>query len=174
MGPALKALAPTRVVSSDLARAARTGEAVARACGIPISYDPRLREIHAGSWQGRSSAEVARLFPAERAAIARGEDLKRGGDGESVADVAARVRAALADLLAVTGPAECVVVCTHGVAGRVAAATLLGLEQQVAWRILGAFGNCHWSELAEGDHGWRLITWNVSSGMVSRDGSPPP
>ena len=174
VGPALAALSPTRVVSSDLARAARTGQAVAQACGIPISYDKRFREIHAGAWQGMSSDEVAEMFPQERAAIARGEDVQRGGDGESMSDVAARVRLALDDLLEEMAPGECVVVSTHGAAGRAVTAQLLGLDQRLAWRILGAFGNCHWSELVEGEHGWRLVTWNASAGTPSRDGTPPP
>jgi probable phosphoglycerate mutase len=56
----------------------------------------------------------------------------------------------------------------------VAAAWLLGLEPDVAWRVLGALGNAHWAELVEGREGWRIRTWNVSSGAASVDGSPPP
>jgi len=174
VGPALAALSPARIVSSDLTRAARTAEAVSRACGIPLAFDPRFREIHAGAWQGLSTDEVAERYPEERAAVLRGEDVPRGGDGESMSDVAERVRPALDELVAGMAEGECVVVSTHGAAGRAVAAVLLGLDQQVAWRILGAFGNCHWSELVEGDRGWRLLTWNVSAGTESNDGTPPP
>ncbi len=173
-GPALAALSPSRIVSSDLTRAALTAQAVARACGIPVTYDERLREIHAGAWQGLTTDEVAERYPQERSAVLRGEDIPRGGDGESMSDVAVRVGLALADLTSDMAPGECVIVSTHGAAGRAVAAVLLGLDQQVAWRILGAFGNCHWSELVEGDRGWRLVSWNVSAGTDSNDGTPPP
>ena len=72
------------------------------------------------------------------------------------------------------GPGQCLVVSTHGASGRTAAAWLLGLEHDLAWRVLGALGNCHWAELVEGRAGWRIQTWNTSSGVASQDGSPPP
>ncbi len=174
VGPVLADLSPSRIVSSDLTRAARTAQAVAAACGIPLTFDKRFREIHAGTWQGMRNEVVVEQFPEERAAISRGEDIKRGGHGESMSDVAARVRLALDELVAGMDPGECVIVSTHGTAGRSVAAVLLGLDQRLAWRILGAFGNCHWSELVEGEHGWRLVTWNTSAGTASHEGSPPP
>jgi len=174
VGPALAALHPTRIVSSDLSRAARTAQAVARACGIPLRYDERFREIHAGQWQGLSTHEVAERYPDERAAVMRGEDIKRGGTGESMSDVASRVGEGLDEVIAAMAPGECVVVSTHGAAGRAAAAVLLGLDLEVAWRVLGSFGNCHWSEMAEGNRGWRMLTWNVSAGTESNEGTPPP
>lgn len=174
-GPAVMALRPDRIVSSDLQRAARTARSVADAGGIPLALDPRFREIHAGQWQGMTNVEVADKFPEERAAVLRGEDIRRGGDGESMADVLARVREGLDDLLPDMGEGECVVVSTHGAAARAVAAALLDLDLSTAWRILGAFGNCHWAEVEEGRHGWRLLTWNVSAGLVeSVEGSPPP
>lgn len=174
-GTALRDLAPDRIVSSDLQRAARTADSVSRACGIPLTLDPRFREIHAGQWQGMDNAEVGRLFPQERAAVLRGEDIRRGGDGESMGDVLERVRPALTELVAGMAPGECVIVSTHGAAARAVAAALLEIDLQVAWRILGAFGNCHWAEVEEGRHGWRLRTWNVSAGVVEAvAGSPPP
>lgn len=174
-GPAVMALRPTRIVSSDLTRAARTAAMVAEAGGIPVSLDARFREIHAGQWQGMNNEEVARLFPEQRAAVLRGEDIKRGIDGESMGDVLERVRAGLEELIAGMEQRECVVVSTHGAAARAVAAALLDLDLAVAWRILGSFGNCHWAELEEGKHGWRLLSWNVSAGVVdSVEGSPPP
>ena len=174
-GPAVMALGPSRIVSSDLRRAAVTAEAVARAGGIPLSLDPRFREIHAGQWQGMDNTEVSARVPEERAAVLRGEDIKRGVDGESMGDVLVRVREGLDDLVASMAPGECVVISTHGAAARAVASALLDLDLALAWRILGSFGNCHWAELERGNHGWRLVTWNVSAGLVETvEGSPPP
>ena len=174
VGPALAALSPTAIVSSDLTRARLTAESVGRACGIPVVLDARFREIDVGAWQGMSASDVADRWPEVQAALARGEDLRRGDSGETLAEVAERVGAALAEHLAALGPGECLVVSTHGASGRTAAAWLLGLEHDLAWRVLGALGNCHWAELVEGRAGWRIQTWNASSGVASQAGSPPP
>ncbi|WP_030528070.1 histidine phosphatase family protein [Phycicoccus jejuensis] len=174
VGPALAPLRPSRVVTSDLQRARRTGESVARACGVPLVEDARFREIHAGAWQGLTNDQVTERWPEERAAVLRGEDVPRGGDGESMADVVARVGEGLQALVGSMAAGECVVVSTHGAAGRAAVAWLLGLEQELAWRVLGSLGNCHWAELVEGRQGWRLQAWNASSGAPSRPGTSPP
>jgi probable phosphoglycerate mutase len=174
VGPALAALSPDRVVSSDLTRARLTAESVGRACGIPVTLDPRFREIHAGAWQGLTADEVAERWPEERAAALRGEDIRRGGDGESMADVLVRVSAGLDEVLADLPAGHCVVVSTHGAAARAVVAHLLDIDLTLAWRVLGGLGNCHWGELVEGRAGWRLQAWNASSGVASRAGSSPP
>jgi probable phosphoglycerate mutase len=174
VGPAIAALSPNRIVSSDLTRARLTAQSVGRACGIPVELDPRFREIDVGAWQGLAASEVADRWPQVQAALARGEDVRRGDHGETVAEVAERVAAALTEHLGALRPGQCLVVSTHGAAGRAAAAWLLGLEHELAWRVLGALGNCHWAELVEGREGWRIQTWNASSGVPSQAGSPPP
>ncbi len=161
---ALVAHRPTRVVASDLQRAARTGQDVADACGIPISFDQRFREIHVGEWSGLTTEEVKERYPEDQDRLISGVDFARGGHGESVADVADRVREALDDLLAAAAPHDCLVVATHGVTGRAVVAELTGLDQQLAWTLLGGLGNCHWAELTEGSPGWRVRAWNVSAG----------
>lgn len=154
---------PVRVVASDLQRAADTGADVARACGIPISLDPRWREIHAGQWQGLTNDEVRARFPEERTRHDRGEDFRRGVDGESITDVARRVRDALDDLVATMDAGQTVVIATHGVSGRAIVAELLNLPQDLAWQRLAGLSNCHWAEVVEGGSGWRLAAWNASA-----------
>jgi probable phosphoglycerate mutase len=160
---ALAVFAPSVVVASDLKRAAETGDEVARECGVPVGYDPRWREIHVGQWAGRTSEQVQAEFPEERLRHLRGEDFKRGVDGESLSDVAQRVRSALDDLLDALPAGETAVVATHGVTGRVVIAELVDLDRLTAWRVLGGFGNCHWAEVVEGEAGWRIQTWNASA-----------
>lgn len=174
VGPALAAMSPSRIVTSDLSRARLTAQSVGRATGIRVEVDPRLREIHAGAWQGLTAAEVAQGWPQERAAALRGEDVRRGDDGETMGDVLVRVGEALDELLADLPAGECAVVSTHGAAARAVASWVLDLDLAVAWRVLGGLGNCHWGELREGRAGWLLHTWNASSGVASRAGSSPP
>ncbi|GAA4401670.1 histidine phosphatase family protein [Fodinibacter luteus] len=165
--PVLAALRPSRIVSSDLQRARVTAEHVARACGLVVRTDERFREIHVGAWQGMPADDVARGWPDTQAAVLRGEDVRRGEDGENLTEVAERVGEGVTEQLATLGPGECLVVSTHGAAGRALAAWLLGLDQGLAWRVLGGLGNCHWAELAEGRGGWRITTWNTSAGEGS-------
>jgi len=160
---ALTSFQPALVVASDLKRAAETGQEVARATGAPIEYDERWREIHVGQWAGLTAEEVHAGFPEDRLRHLRGEDFRRGVDGESLSDVAQRVRAALDALLDRLGPGETAVVATHGVTGRVVIAELVDLDRLTAWRVLGGFGNCHWAEVVEGESGWRIQTWNASA-----------
>lgn len=161
---AIAALRPSRVVSSDLVRARDTAEEVAAASGgLDVHVDERWREIHAGGWQGMTAAEVHAQYPEDAERLISGEDFKRGGHGESLADVAARARTALDDLVATMDPGECVVIATHGVTGRSLVAELVGLHQTTAWRVLGGFGNCHWATVEEGPAGWRITQWNASA-----------
>lgn len=164
---ALAAFAPVRVVASDLSRAAVTGQTVARVDGVPFSTDERFREIHAGEWQGLTGAEVRASYPEDMDKLLRGDDFRRGGHGESVADVAQRCRAGAEALLEELAPGECAVVATHGVAGRALAADLVGIDQRTSWLALGGLGNCHWAELVEGRAGWRIQTWNQSAATAS-------
>lgn len=160
---ALAAYRPALVVASDLKRAAETGDVVARASDAPITYDPRWREIHVGQWAGLTAAEVNAEYPEERLRHLRGEDFRRGVDGEALSDVAQRVRGALDELLDALGPGETAVVATHGVTGRVVIAELVDLDRLTAWRVLGGFGNCHWAEVVEAENGWRIQTWNAGA-----------
>jgi broad specificity phosphatase PhoE len=49
--------------ASDLRRAAETAEAISQATGLAVRYDPRLREIHQGEWQGLLVTEIERRYP---------------------------------------------------------------------------------------------------------------
>ena len=54
-------LEPTLIVSSDLQRAVQTAQPLAQLAGIPIAHDERLRETHAGDWQGLTHAEFGSM-----------------------------------------------------------------------------------------------------------------
>lgn len=86
--------------SSPLVRARETAERIATALGLPLQVDDRLRELHAGVFQGHLWADLEQRFPE---AVARW----RSGDidycipgGESRAQLAARGHEVLASLAA--------------------------------------------------------------------------
>ena len=55
VAPVLAELAPDRIVSSDLRRAVDTADVVGTACGLPVKFDPRLRETHLGAGRAARS-----------------------------------------------------------------------------------------------------------------------
>ena len=144
---ALAAYKPSVIVSSDIQRAAVTARSLASLVDVQVRYDERLREIHAGLWQGMTAGDVAEQFPVEQAALLAGEDIQRGVHGESLGQVAERTRAAADELLAELAPGECAVMATHGVAGRAVVSSLVGLDQQLSWQAFAGLHNCHWAEL---------------------------
>lgn len=172
--PHLAARRPDLIVSSDLLRAAATADALGELLGVEVERDGRFREIHAGEWQGRTGAEVRAEYPADAERMLTGEDFKRGGHGESVADVATRALAGALDLVGRMPQDGLAVVVSHGVAARALAAELVGLPQKQAWLVLGGLRNCHWAELAQmPSGGWRIETWNLGSPDADEGASWP-
>ena len=125
--------------------------------------DERLREIHAGEWQGMTAGDVAEQFPEEQAALAAGEDLPRGVHGETLSQLGVRVRAAVDDLLRELAPGQNAVVATHGV-GRARRRRLAGRAQPARGvAAIAGLHNCHWAELREDKKGWRIVAWNAGA-----------
>jgi len=160
---ALAAYSPSVILSSDLERAVDTADTLASRLGLKAGKDERLREIHAGLWQGMTAGDVAERFPLEQAALAAGEDIRRGGHGESLGQVAERTGAAVDELLAELPAGECAVIVTHGVSARTIVASMVGLDQHTAWQCLAGLQNCHWAELHEYASFWRVVAWNAGT-----------
>ncbi len=158
----LAAQRPDAVISSDLARAARTAaELTALTGGGPPRLYEALRETSAGVWEGLTTPEIVASHPEDHAAWKRGEPVRRGG-GELETEVADRAVPAVlteADKLPAGGT---LVVVSHGGAIRVTIGRLLGLAPST-WEALGGLANCHWSVLREEEHGWRLLQHNTGT-----------
>jgi probable phosphoglycerate mutase len=146
----------TVVVSSDLTRAAETAATLTALLGVPLRLDERLRELSLGTWEGLTRAEIAERYPDQYAAWTSGRPV-HGRGSEDPRAVAERALAALADL---PSSAEAVVV-THGGTGLRLIEALLGLDPARP-RVLGALGNCAWSELSCSAGRWRLLRHNHS------------
>jgi broad specificity phosphatase PhoE len=97
--------------SSPLRRAAETAYIVGAALGLEPVFDERLVEADAGAWTGRMIADILATERSEYARWRAADPSFRFPAGESVAEQAQRIAAALADVAA--GPLPAVVV-THG------------------------------------------------------------
>jgi probable phosphoglycerate mutase len=101
------------IVASDLARTHATAAPTARAAGLTIASDVRLRERHLGLFQTHTFTEAAARWPALWARY-RARDIELDLDGgESLVTVRDRVAAALHDIAA-RHAGETVLVVTHG------------------------------------------------------------
>lgn len=163
VAPAIAALKPDLVISSDLSRAVDTAEQVSAATGLPIKLDERLRETHLGDWQGLTVTEVEEFYPG---AIAqwRADPGYAPPGGESRFEVVRRSMPVIEELdEELDGPSDStVVLVAHGglLAGLVCG--LLALPA-AAWPAIGGMGNCHFASLARRtDHPrWRLTGYNI-------------
>lgn len=107
-----------RVYASDLRRAYDTGKAVADLLGLPVTGDPRLREINAGHWQGLQFTRILQQYPEDYETWLHDIGFCVCSGGESVAQLGQRIMTALTDL-AQKHPAETVVIATHATPIRV-------------------------------------------------------
>ena len=152
---------PTCVVSSDLARARRTAQAVCDHIGLPLLVDERLRETHFGLWQGLTGEEVAAGWPAEF------EDWRRhvGSpvEGETPLQVGERAVSVVHEHLPSSGA---LLLVTHGGTARALVGMLTGWPVS-EWRRLAPLGNTCWSSLVESDFGWRLERHNAGLGPLT-------
>lgn len=108
---------------SPLGRARQTADIALG--GAAYRTDPRLMEIHAGDWQGRTRQEILAEVPtlAEAPALAL---YAAAPNAEGVAAVRARVQAFLAEL---TRPS---VVIAHGLLGQLLRAEVCGMDPAAA------------------------------------------
>ncbi|MGH3664222.1 MAG: histidine phosphatase family protein [Micromonosporaceae bacterium] len=171
----LAAERPTRLISSDLRRAADTAAALAAITDLPVHADSRLRERHYGEWEGLTRREITKQWPEQYRRWRAGESIPECGV-ESPEEVAKRVGDGLLDAVDQVAEGGLVVVVSHGGAARHGIGILMDWPAQVV-RSLGPLGNCHWSELRQQPRGWELTRHNVGllsgAGIRSESGWAP-
>ncbi|HEU5484245.1 MAG TPA: histidine phosphatase family protein [Microlunatus sp.] len=161
----LAELAPTAIHSSDLVRARATAEPLARACGLPVVTDPRLREIHVGTWEGLTIDELFTQVDDDlKRAWLAGEDVRRSETGETVAEVGERAGTALDEIGHAAPDGSTVVAVMHGLAARAGVCHLLGIPTS-SWKRLSGLHNCGWIIVQRHPTGdfWRVTEFNVTA-----------
>jgi probable phosphoglycerate mutase len=166
VAPALAALQPVALWSSDLQRAAGTAEVVASEAGLVPVLDARIREFDIGpNRTGLTIEQYAAAFPDEHADLLAGNvDAIPGRETHD--DLLARFLPALTSYADALGPGDTGVVVSHGAALRVAVPEFLGWGADLG-ESLGVLANCGWIELEHsastwtgGVPRWRLTAWN--------------
>lgn len=113
------------LVASDLRRSHAAAEAIGDAAGLPLTIDPRWRELDFGDWDGQSSSSVD---PDAFDRFWDDPDANPPPGGERWSSLARRVSAAIGDLTPVP-----TLVVTHGGAMRAALHALCGFDQRQLW-----------------------------------------
>ena len=122
------------VISSPLKRCHAFAEDYARQTGLPLTIEPRLREIGLGAWEGLSHDEVKHHWAEAYAAYKRDIVTGMPFGSESVLGFMERVREAL-DELAERHAGQRVLVVCHAVVMRASLAIALDVPPQALNRI---------------------------------------
>jgi len=113
------------VITSDLRRASQAGAAIATMLALPLSTDPRWRELDFGLWDGIASSEID---PGAFGRFWDDPDTNPPPQGERWSSLTSRVAMAIADMAE-----RSTLVVTHGGAMRAALAVLCGFDQRQIW-----------------------------------------
>ncbi|TDE89690.1 histidine phosphatase family protein [Occultella glacieicola] len=160
--PFLAQLSLTRIVASDLMRAAETAQSLADLVGLDVGTDARLRERSFGDWEGLTHPEIEAGWPDAFAAWNAGAH-PEGVNAETRGEVGHRFAEAVLAAAEPLGEHEILVVVSHGAAISAGITALIGQDPEV-WRGITGIGNCHWSVLRTNDGqrpSWRLSAHNV-------------
>lgn len=145
------------VISSDLSRAADTARALAEPLGLPLQFDPALRERGFGTMEGRTFEEVDQHMP-ELARGWRSRDPDFGPPGgERLTDFYARSVAA-AERLAQAHAGRTIALVSHGgvLDCLYRAAARIELQASRTWVL----GNAAINRLLHSPEGFVLVGWN--------------
>ncbi len=115
-----------RVLASPLARAHETAEKIAQEKTLAVDYDPRLKEIDFGRWDGKTFSEIP---PADKSYITQWveEPLTfRFPEGEAISAFLERTNAVAKDCI--NSPDRTICVVTHGGNVRAMICYCLGID----------------------------------------------
>lgn len=129
----------TAVYSSDLTRCREGANLIANSHQLPVQLVPELRELHVGDWEGQTWQQLQASYP--QAWQDRLNDIVnyRVPNGESLLDLAGRVRPALRKIVA-AHPGGDVLVVAHGGVNRVILLDAIGAPLDCLFNIEQSYG----------------------------------
>lgn len=145
------------VYSSDLYRTRATASAIYRPKNLPLHQRPGLREIYVGDWEQRTWGDIARRTPEAMADFGSRMDRWSIPGAETPAEVLARVRKAVEDIVQ-ENPGKTAAVFSHGYAIRLLLANLQGISLRDTGSKSPTGDNTAVS-LLEGDENGLRVVW---------------
>lgn len=135
LGQRLGHLRIALAVSSPLARARRTAEAVLAGRTTPLELDDGLLEISHGAWEGQLASDIelshAEMFGTWRSAP--GRDVPAGPGAETLGDVEDRAWDVFVRVTARLGANDTALIAAHDAVNRVLLCRVLGLPLSRVW-----------------------------------------
>ena len=142
----------TALYASPLTRSVRTAEILSEAMklGLKPEIVPDIAELHLGDWEGETHASLSDKDPERLDAHYENFVHSRPpGDGESVAELAARVLPAFSEICAREKDKN-VIVCAHAAVNRVILCDALGAPLKSFFRLEQDFAALNVIDLHEG------------------------
>jgi broad specificity phosphatase PhoE len=164
---------PARIVSSSLARALETAQAISAAAEAAgeVEPEPGMMEVGQGEWEGKTHTELQQT-DADRFLAwqhARGFYRQPPG-GESLKAAMQRVQGAVDAAVTNSEHADRWPLClvAHGGSLRLAASHLLDLDLEHAWELEMDNACLCVLDRATAADVWRLVTWNDTTHLLGR------
>lgn len=144
--------------SSDLGRAVATAKIVSKAQNLPITVEPRLREICFGKVEGLSWVDIESLYPEQARSWHQHEKGACMPGGESRESIKLRLKELLSEWIEVHAGQK-ILVCTHG--GIISCLAAIVLKLQPGQRPMLNIANSaiHHLRLQKGN--WSIQGWGL-------------
>ncbi|MBT0720028.1 phosphoglycerate mutase GpmB [Tatumella sp. TA1] len=159
-GLRLQHLGITHIISSDLGRTQQTAAIIAESCQCQCVIDARLREINMGVLEGRALSSLTQQEEQWRKSLLNGDPAGRIPQGESMGELAQRMREALEATRSLPTGSRPVLI-SHGIALGCLLGTLLGLPAWAERRL--RLRNCSVSRVDYQSSSWLAEGWIVES-----------
>ena len=156
LGPVIAALKPDVLISSNMRRARRTAEAIARAIGLPIQIEPMLHERKVGELQGKPIQGDFGVWPDTLARWVSGETSYTPPGMESFDQMRNRVLPVW-DRVTQENQGKALVIIAHGIVVRVILLSVLHGYNAADWPRLGRIANASISELVGSGRNWQAV-----------------
>ena len=122
------------LIASPMLRTTQTAEAISKATGLSINFDPQWVEVGFGEWDELTVKEIKELYPSEWEQWVSNVSYAPGKTGESYVDLAARIELAITDL-ALAHPGKTIAVVAHNMVIRTAATLVAGSPLETIFHL---------------------------------------
>lgn len=155
-GPVIAALGPDVLISSNMLRARRTAEAIARATRLSIQIEPMLHERKVGDLQGTPIQGDFGVWPDTLARWVSGETSYAPPGMESFDQMRKRVMPVW-DRVTQENQGKSLMIIAHGIVVRVILLSVLDGYNAADWPRLGRIANASISELVGSGRSWQAV-----------------
>jgi probable phosphoglycerate mutase len=156
VAPVIASYKPDVLVSSNMLRARRTAEAIARVCHLPIRIEPQLHERKVGNMQGTPIQGEFGVWPDTLARWMNGETSYAPAGMESFDQIRERVLPVW-DRVTLENQGRSIVIVAHGIVCRVILLSVLEGYNAADWEKLGRITNVSISELTGCGRSWQAV-----------------